>query len=914
MLSAVEWGGDMSEPPFVPLTITTECPPVVRSRVERPRLIAALKRSDARLVVIKAPAGYGKTTLAVDWSIESIRRGQAVSWIRAEAEHNDLRTFLCYLTRAVEICCPDAARVAQEMLQERRPASAYAVVAALANGIAESGDEVCLFIDDYQYLESDEIHDAILFFYRHTPSHFRLVLTTREEPRLPLAQLRASAELLVLDANQLRFSLEEAERFFRQESTDDLLDSFIQDFQRESGGWAAALRIASVSLRSGGSPEEVLRDMRNGARDIDDYLTSTLDRLPLTVLDFMEKSSILKSLTPKVCNSIMAIDKAEEVLELLHYRYQLVQPEKQRDGVYSYHPLIGKHLERRLQRRVGSHVIQILHRRAATWFEAHGQHVEAIKHAIHAAEHALAAEWVEACAMRMIQAGDIRELLGCTRWLPKALMRSQFSLRLAIGWSLALAPQRSDVFTWIDEIEADISREAYETVTLNECQAIRTVALGLSDEPEAALQCGLEHLDNPHLDPWAKSAVGNAIRYCHLITARHDLIDRASNGPIENDCELSTAPVEIYRLAIMGLSLAQRLDFSKAQACFLQANVIAEKNLRPTSSLAVTPAVFLAHLAYEGNHIAAAERLIGDRLHATNASGFLEVPLSAYQTLTRVALQKKDHDLAHQLLNQGEAIASSERWPRMQAALLVERIKLGIEVGDTWVLSNALVTLEGLLRQAPAREQAIQDRLRAYLAIGIAYTRMHKSDFAAAFSALDPVWRAADISGNRYFACTVGTLLSVADFHCGERVRACQRFLRVLDWASEGPLLRTIVDCGFAVEPLLVCARERLISTSAKARLGAYVAQLLALTHSGLEDNRGAQTSTALVENPLSPRETEVLQLLETGGSNKRIAATLGVSPETVKTYIKIIFFKLDVDSRIRAVVEGRRLKLLATE
>lgn len=906
----------MNESPFVPLTTATECPPVVRSRIERPRLIAALSHSDARLVVIKAPAGYGKTTLAVDWSIEAVRRGQAVSWIRAEAEYNDLRTFLYYLTRAVEICCSEAARVAQDMLQERRPASAYAVVSALANGIAESGDEGCLFIDDYHYLESDEVRDAILFFYRHTPSHFRLVITTREEPGLPLAYLRASAELLVLDVDQLRFSIEEAERFFRRESTDDLSDSFIQSFQHESGGWAAAMRIASVSLRSGVLPDEVLRAIRSGARDIDSYLENTLTRLPLTVLDFMEKSSILKSLTPEACNSTLAIDNAKEVLELLHHRYQLLQPEKQHDDVYSYHPLIGKHLERRLQRRAGSHVIQMLHRRAALWFGAHGQHVEAIKHAIHAGEHALAAEWVEACAMRMIQAGDIREVLGCTRWLSKPLMRNQFSLRLAIGWSLALAPQRSEVFAWINEIETDISGDPREAETLNECRAIRTVALGLSDEPETALQCGIEHVDNPHLDPWAKSAVGNAIRYCHLITARHDLIDRASKESVESNCELRPAPVEIYRLGIMGLSLAQRLDFSKAQACFLQASVIAEKHLRPSSSLAVTPTVFLAHLAYEGNHIAAAERLICDRLHAINASGFLEVPLSAYQTLTRVALQNKDHDLAHQLLNQGEAIALSERWPRMQAALLVERIKLGIDVGDPWIVSNALVTLEVLLRQAATREQAIQDRLRAYLAIGIAYVRMHEGNFAAAFSALEPVWRAADTGscGNRYFACTIATLLSVADFHCGERVRACQRFLRVLNWASEGPLLRTIVDYSFAVEPLLVCARERLISTSTKARLGTYVAQLLALTHSRLEDNRGAQTSTALVENPLSPRETEVLQLLETGGSNKRIAATLGVSPETVKTYIKIIFIKLDVDSRIRAVVEARRLKLLATE
>ncbi|WLH14827.1 LuxR C-terminal-related transcriptional regulator [Pseudomonas hefeiensis] len=899
----------MSNSPFVPLAITTYCPPVVRSRIQRPRLISALNSSNARLVVIKAPTGCGKTTLAVDWSIELVSRGQNVAWIRAKYDHNnDPRAFLYYLVRAVEASCPEAAEVAQEMLQQRGPASAYAVVSALANGITESGDDLYLFIDDYHWFELREVHETLLFLYHHTPNHFRLVLISREEPDLPMAFLRASAELFMLGAYQLRFSLSEAEAFFALESANDLPMGFINSFHHESRGWAAALRIASVSLRSGISAENILRALRSGTRDIDAFLEHAFDRLPHALLDFLEKSSILRMLSPEICNNVASVDNADEILETLYSKYQLIQSERHPKTLYSFHPLIGKYLEQRLQKRSTIQYIQTLHRRAAIWLDAHGEHVAAVKHAINADEHALAAQWVERFAMRMIRNGDIRELLGCIRWLPKALTHRHFPLRLAIGWSLALAPLRSQVFDWIDEIEADTVGQPHELYTLEECRAIRTVALGLSDEPEKAFQSGLAHMESPNLNSWVKSAVRNALGYCYLIAGRHALIDKTPSESTGVDGELSFPPSEIYKLSITGLSMIQRLDFNEARACFSQASAIAKKNLRPTSSLAVTPTVFMALLAYEGNHIAVAERLIGDRLHLTNAAGFLEVPLTAYQTMIRVAMLKKDYARAEELLDQGEAIALEERWPRMHAALLVERIKLGIKKDDSWALSNALATLDWVSRKTPAQEQAIQDNLRASLAIGIAYVRMYEYDFAAAAEALEPVWRTADMSSNRYFACTVGTLFSAADFQCGQRSRASQRFLRVLGYASKGQLLRTIVDCGKAVVPLLASARERLQANAGNDRQTAYLAQIFALMDGTYELG---QPPSALMHNPLSRRETEVLQIIATGASNKRIAATLGVSPETVKSFIKSIFIKLKVDNRVRAVTEARRQKIL---
>ena len=894
------------------MATTTEVPPVIRTRIARPRLIDQLSRSEARLVTITAPAGYGKTTLAVDWSIRQQSAGLAVSWLRAEAEHNEPGVFLLYLARAIEAVCPGAAAVAVDMLEDSRLAPEYAVIAALVNGIAESGEELCLFIDDYHLLAKDEIHCAIRFLHSHAPRHFRLVITAREEPKLPLGHLRAAGELLEIDAGQLRFSLEEAGRFFQLDSV-GLSDEDIQAFQHETGGWAAALRIAATSLRSGASPEQILRAMRGSGRDIQSYLAEIFARFPPALHDFMVRSSVLKSLAPDLCDVVLATDNASAILETLHYRYQLVEAEAGRETAFRFHPLIATYL-RRQSRSLPAETITALHRRAAQWFHERSWYADAIRHAIEAGEVELATSWIEACAMRMIKAGDIREVLSWRNWLPKELMRRQFSLRLAIAWSLALAPRRSDVFAWIDEIEADVVGDEREDATRRECLAIRTVAHGLSDAPDAGLKYGLAYMENPLADAWTKNTVGNVICFSHLMAGRHDQVSGMPWYVMEHGDKSRAAPTEVYRLMVRGLALSRRLELAEAQACFLQARAVATRDLRPKSSLAATPEVLLGQLAYESNRLDEAERLVASRLDAVNAAGFVEIPLRAYITLVRIARCKQDCRLARELIEQGEAVAASEPWPRMRSALLVERVRLCLEEGDDWTMSQALVTLDRLATAASGGECAIADRLRACHALAHAHVEMAGGRFPAAAALLQPAWDDSLKAGDLYFACRVGSLLAAAEFGCGERDRAYERLVQVLEWGRKGALVRTIVDHGFVLEPALEYVRDRLVALPDGRHLTSYAEQLLVHVRTREEDSTTGVASARSIDTPLSRRETEVLQLMGTGSSNKRIAAALGVSPETVKSYIKSIFIKLEVDNRTRAVIEGRRLNLVPAD
>jgi LuxR family maltose regulon positive regulatory protein len=247
----------------------------------------------------------------------------------------------------------------------------------------------------------------------------------------------------------------------------------------------------------------------------------------------------------------------------------------------------------------------------------------------------------------------------------------------------------------------------------------------------------------------------------------------------------------------------------------------------------------------------------------------------------------------------------------MRGAILVERIRLGLDEHDPLAVSTALADLEGLASRVGVIGQSTIVYLQGYLSLGHAMANIASGSPAKVIDELEPVLSQALAVENRYFAVRVGTFLAIAELALGREEAAFARFLPFLEMSSEAGLIRSIIDCGPEVRGLLAMARRRLAETAERSALAEYVSQLqLAVDAAGGNRAHDGVDSPA-VNNPLSPREAEVLRLVAQGQSNKRIAAVMSVSPETVKSYIKNVFLKLGVDNRMRAVTEGRRLKLL---
>jgi hypothetical protein len=194
----------------VPFLVTKIVPPRSAGLIDRPRLMAAATRLPSkRLAVIRAPAGFGKTSLAAIWAEWLGQRGSTGAWFTIDPEDDDPPRFLFYMVQAIQRCAREVGATAIELINEALLINPHSIVSTLINDLTDIDGEVYLFLEDYHWVADPVIHEALAFFLKHAPSHAHVVLTTRTEPPLPLASLRANNQLLEVDAAELRFDLQE---------------------------------------------------------------------------------------------------------------------------------------------------------------------------------------------------------------------------------------------------------------------------------------------------------------------------------------------------------------------------------------------------------------------------------------------------------------------------------------------------------------------------------------------------------------------------------------------------------------------------------------------------------------------------------------------------------------------------------
>jgi LuxR family transcriptional regulator, maltose regulon positive regulatory protein len=449
-------------------------PPRCEGLIERPRLLGMTSQlAGKRLAVLKAPAGFGKTSLAAAWLRQLQQRGNAVAWLTIDTDDDEPAAFLFYVSHALQRACEGVGAAAIDLIRESFLINPRAIVSTLINDLVDIDDEVYLFLEDYHWVTNPEIHETLAFFLRHAPSHCHMVLTTRAEPPLPLASLRAQNQLLEVDASALRFDLQETRNFLEFETPDTLVPSEVKLLHEKTEGWAAALRIvASIPIRSRQDFAQYVRHLSGTQRRIGTYLDEMFAGLPREMVEFMLRTAILDRLCTPLCESLTGESSSRALLRSIEERQLLLTPLDQEGRWYRYHPLLAEYLTQRLESELGNE-IPGLHQRASLWFASQELWTDAVQHAIAAGDAIRALEWIRNCAMFLVKRGDLFTLLGWQRLFPAALMRSQPEVRLAIAWGMSLAMRCDEAIELASEIERDSAADqspAGEAVRC-ECEA-----------------------------------------------------------------------------------------------------------------------------------------------------------------------------------------------------------------------------------------------------------------------------------------------------------------------------------------------------------------------------------------------------------------------------------------------------------
>jgi LuxR family transcriptional regulator, maltose regulon positive regulatory protein len=459
----------LSQPPVFfrePLLKTKLSVPQLRSRlVTRPRLFSGLAEGTGRnLTLICAPAGYGKTTLLVEWISNYPRDNDSANpifcWLSLDERDNDPTRFLGYLIAAIESNCTNVSKEARSLLLSFPQPPPQTVLAFLINDLTALTVPITLVLDDYQFISNPIIHNGIAFFLDRLPDAVHLVIATRTDPPIPLAKLRARNQLIEIRADQLRFSSDEAVAFLHKVMQLPLSLEEISTLEARTEGWAAGLQMAALSIQGRSDTHQFISAFSGSHRYILDYLAEEVfNHQPENVQHFLLTTSILDRLCGELCDALLesGFASSQSLLEYLdHANLFLVALDNERRW-YRYHHLFADLLHARLYQSQPDSVPG-LYRRASAWFDQNDLPTEAIQYALSASNFESAAELIERHGTIRWSQGD-PTLLMLASHLPLEILQKHPKLSICRAWMMIAQGQSPAAFMLLDGLVDQLPTE-----------------------------------------------------------------------------------------------------------------------------------------------------------------------------------------------------------------------------------------------------------------------------------------------------------------------------------------------------------------------------------------------------------------------------------------------------------------------
>ena len=457
---------------------------VPRARADllpRPRLLDWLdSNADKRLTLLSAPAGYGKTTLLADDINASSR---PFAWYQLDAQDSDPTVFLTYLIealrnmkRAPETLTHAVGQASQSLLDSAETTiSPQRVLTVLINELAEQIEVPWLIVlEDYHYITSPILHQLVDFLIDNAPDGLHIIISTRVDPPLALAKLRARGQLAELRVSSLRFREDEVAKWM-QSDMPELSHESMNLLSEKTEGWVAALQIvrSSLSGRDAEGVNEMLSGLSGSQQFVFDYLAEEVfKRLPEDMQEFLLRTSILQQMDEAACNAVASVSNAQSILGELEKQNLFVASLDSQKRWYRYHYLFREFLLSRLQ-RVETESVVGLERSAGAHYEAQGELEVALSHYLNAHDFESAARVVSIFASDYVERGRVEVLHRYLSRLPDDVMKANPELLLSHGSALLRLGQSGAAVTAYEDARLSFTSQNY---TSGVCRALTRLA------------------------------------------------------------------------------------------------------------------------------------------------------------------------------------------------------------------------------------------------------------------------------------------------------------------------------------------------------------------------------------------------------------------------------------------------------
>ncbi len=916
--------------------------------VSRPRLIERLSEGlHRRLTLISAPAGFGKTTLVSTWVAGLQISDRRVAWLSLDTGDSNPTAFLTYFVAALRTIAPNIGEGVLDLLQS--PSSPQppieSVLTTLFNEIAALPHNFLLVLDDYHVIDSTAVDQALTFLVEHMPPQVRLVITTREDPQIPLARLRSRGLLTELRVTDLRFTASEAAEFLQAMGL-NLSTEDIAALEDRTEGWIAGLQLAAISMQGHEDVPAFIQAFAGDHRYIVDYLVEeVLQRQPESTRNFLLYTSILDRLNGQLCDAVTGQQEGSARLMALERGNFFVVPLDDTRHWYRYHHLFAQVLHAHLLAEQPDQVVT-LHGRASEWYEHNGAAddamPQAIRHALAAEDFERVANLVERAVPAMLRSRQEAALLGWLKGLPDELIKFRPVLSAGYAHVLLASGEFDNVEAWLRNAEwwLDTKRD---TAYISERPGSDDTHSGMVVvDGEAFRQLpGAIAVARAGLALAQGDAAGTAhyARFALDLVPDDDHLRRGSAAVLMGLAYWTSGDLEAAHRAyaegvahlqragnisdVLGCSIALA-DIDLAQGRLREAMRTYERGLQlatgggeqtsqgaPVLRGAADMHVGMSALYREHNDLDAATQHL---LRSKQLGEHNGLPQNRYRwcvVMARIQEAEGDWDGALGLLCEAERVYIGDFSPNVRPlAAMKSRV---------WIALGMLGEAVGWARERGLSVEDELSYLREFEHVTLARVLLarYKSERTERFiyeatGLLERLLKAAEAGGRTGSVIDILVLQALAHNSQGDIPAALRPLERALALAEPEGYVRMFVDEGTPMSVLLEEAGKQGIAS-------AYVRRLLAAFGETRETGEagqpaGAEESTpaqqVLVE-PLSERELEVLRLLRTELAGPQIAGELMVSLSTMRTHTRNIYNKLGVDSRRAAVRRAEELRLL---
>jgi LuxR family maltose regulon positive regulatory protein len=869
-----------------------------------------------KLILISAPAGFGKTTLISEWISQS---EIPVTWISLDKSDNDPVHFMYYLIAALKSINANIGEPALTMLHSSQQPPIESIMPNLIKEITDIPYDCVLVLDDYHSIDAKQVHTIVEFLLDHLPPQMHIVITTRVDPPLPLARLRVRNQLTEVRASDLCFTIAEVTEFFNKMMNLELSSHDISMLESRTEGWIAGLQLAALSMQGRKDIQMFIKTFAGDDRHIVDYLAEeVLNLQPEHVQNFLLQTSILNRLSESLCDFVTDQKGSQKMLDELERANLFIVSLDNKRQWYRYHHLFADLLRQRLY-QTKSNLVPELHLRASRWCEQNKLVDDAVEHALTAKDFERAAYLIKEHVDALWQRFAHTKLYRWLAELPDNFISSSPSLCIFRAWDQLVRGQQDAAEQSLQAAEQGLETSPDRTtesspIELNQLPDSESMKLrGRAASIRAFLaffrgdmsgiisyaRQALEYL--PEQDLTWRSSITIALGDAHSI--KGDL-GAAYNAQLEalKVCK-GADDIHLVMLANMKFAITLRSQGKlqrTIELCRQQVQFSKECGLSQTGMVGLLSAIWGEVLA-ELNDLDGALQLTKKCDELIKGGENVAMLGRSYQCLIRILFSRGDLAGAEEIIQKMEKIARKSDvppWITIQMTAWQVRLWLAqdkLDAASRWVGECGLYA-DGESTLPHEIDYVVLIKYITLARILIAQEQLEK-----AIGLLQHLLDAAEAGGRTTRVIEIRLLQALAFRAGGDTLQAMTSLGQALSIAEPGGYIRIFIDEGPPIAELFEIILDKKIDIPR-----VYIKKLL----SAFRLHRLVETDNGLVER-LSERELEVLRMITGGLSNKQIMEELFLSLSTVKTHIRNIYSKLNVHSRMEVTVKARELNLL---